>query len=78
MIPYLRIIQKLKEKLESNGKELIINEESYTSKCDSLCLEYLGKKTEYLGNRKHRGLFISSIGKAINARNFKHLFTFQY
>lgn len=67
MIPYLRIIQKLREKLESNGKELIINEESYTSKCDSLCLEYLGKKTEYLGNRKHRGLFISSIGKAINA-----------
>ena len=66
-IPYSRIIQKLKEKLLSNGKLLIITEESYTSKCDSLSLEKLGKNEFYLGKRIHRGLFISSIGKAINA-----------
>lgn len=66
-IPYSRIIQKLKEKLLSNGKLLIITEESYTSKCDSLSLEKLGKNDCYLGNRIHRGLFISSTGKAINA-----------
>jgi IS605 OrfB family transposase len=66
-IPYSRILQKLKEKLLANGKRLIINEESYTSKCDSLSLEKLGKNEVYAGDRIHRGLFISSIGKAINA-----------
>jgi putative transposase len=66
-IPYSRIISKLKEKLLANGKQLIINEESYTSKCDSLSLEKLEKNENYLGNRIHRGLFISSTGKAINA-----------
>jgi putative transposase len=66
-IPYSRILWKLKEKLLANGKQLIINEESYTSKCDSLSLEKLGKNEVNVGNRIHRGLFISSIGKAINA-----------
>jgi len=66
-IPYSKILIKLKEKLLSNGKSLIINEESYTSKCDSLSLEKLGKNKIYEGSRIHRGLFISSIGKAINA-----------
>jgi len=66
-IPYSKILQKLKEKLLANGKRLIINEESYTSKCDSLILEKLGKNEVYVGDRIHRGLFISSIGKAINA-----------
>jgi len=66
-IPYSRIIQKLKEKLLANGKQLIINEESYTSKCDSLSLEKLWKNEIYTGDRIHRGLFISSTGKAINA-----------
>jgi IS605 OrfB family transposase len=66
-IPYSKILQKLKEKLLANGKRLIINEESYTSKCDSLILEKLGKNEVYVGDRIHRGLFISSNGKAINA-----------
>lgn len=66
-IPYQRIIDKLKTKLESLGKELIVKEESYTSKCDSLNLEDVKKQDTYSGIRKHRGLFISKIGKAINA-----------
>ena len=66
-IPYQRIIGKLKTKLESLGKELIVKEESYTSKCDSLNLEDVKKQDTYSGIRKHRGLFISKIGKAINA-----------
>jgi len=66
-IPYSRIIMKLKEKLTANGKELIINEESYTSKCDSLNLEHLGKNNNYTGERIYRGLFISKTGKALNA-----------
>jgi IS605 OrfB family transposase len=66
-IPYKRIIIKLEEKLKSLGKQMIITEESYTSKCDSLNLEKIGKKDFYDGKRKNRGLFISKIGKAINA-----------
>jgi putative transposase len=66
-IPFKRIIIKLGEKLNKLGKKLIINEESYTSKCDSLNLEKLGKKENYDGERKNRGLFISKIGKALNA-----------
>ena len=66
-IPYSRILQKLRERLLTIGKELIMNEESYTSKCDSLSLEKIGRKTEYSGRRICRGLFISSNGRAINA-----------
>jgi len=49
------------------GINLIINEESYTSKCDSLALEEIKKHEAYLGKRIKRGLFQSSIGKLINA-----------
>ena len=66
-IPYCRILSKLRLKLESLGKILIIKEESYTSKCDSLSLEKVCKHEEYDGRRINRGLFISKIGKAINA-----------
>jgi len=65
-IPYQRIIDKLKTKLESLEKELIVKEESYTSKCNSLNLEDVKKQDTYSSIRKHRGLFISKIGKAIN------------
>jgi putative transposase len=66
-IPYKRIIIKLEDKLKKLGKKIIIHEESYTSKCDSLNLEKINKKEIYDGERKSRGLFISKIGKAINA-----------
>ena len=66
-IPYSRIIKKLNEKLLSDRKQLILTEESYTSKCDSLSLEKLDKTESFIGCRIYRGLFISSTGKAINA-----------
>jgi len=49
------------------GINLIINEESYTSKCDSLALEEVKKHEMYLGKRIKRGLFQSSTRKLINA-----------
>lgn len=49
------------------GINVVIHEESYTSKIDHLAFEPLKKQESYLGKRKKRGLFQSSIGKLINA-----------
>ena len=49
------------------GINVIKHEESYTSKCDGLCLETIGRHETYLGKRKKRGLFQSSVGKLVNA-----------
>ena len=66
-IPYLNMLQKLKYKCELVGINVIVNEESYTSKCDSLVLEPVCKHESYLGKRVKRGLFQSSVGKLLNA-----------
>lgn len=66
-IPFARLISYLEYKCELAGIKMVIHEESYTSKCDSLALETIGKHDNYLGNRKKRGLFQSSTGKLINA-----------
>ena len=66
-ISFDRFIEYLKYKCEMVGINLIIHEESYTSKCDALALEEIKKHETYLGKRVKRGLFQSSIGKLINA-----------
>ena len=66
-IPYAKLIDFLKYKCEMCGINLIVNEESYTSKCDALAMEPIGKHEKYLGKRVKRGLFQSSTGKLINA-----------
>lgn len=66
-IPYCRLLNKLKDKMMQLGIEVVINEESYTSKCDGLALEEVCKHDKYLGKRLKRGLFKSSVGKLINA-----------
>ena len=66
-IPYTKLLDYLKYKCEMCGINLILNEESYTSKCDALALEPIGKHDEYMGKRVKRGLFQSSVGKVINA-----------
>ena len=57
----------LQDKLVESNQELVITEESYTSKCDALSLEPIRKQEKYLGKRIRRGLFSSKIGKLINA-----------
>lgn len=66
-IPYLRIIDMLKYKCALIGINVITNEESYTSKCDSLAKESIQRHDTYLGKRIKRGLFQSSISKLINS-----------
>jgi putative transposase len=47
--------------------EVVVVEESYTSKCDHLALEPMCHHDEYMGRRIKRGLFVSSTGKQLNA-----------
>ena len=66
-IPYLIYINQLKYKCELEGIEVILNEESYTSKCSFIDLEEICKKNIYDGKRIKRGLFKSKNGTLINA-----------
>ena len=66
-IPYHKLINMIKYKALLSGLNVVETEESYTSKCDSLALEEVKKHDKYLGKRKFRGMFISSINKMINA-----------
>lgn len=61
------LIEMLRYKCEEIGIKVIINEESYTSKCSALDLEELKKKKDYIGRRIKRGLFKSGDGIKINA-----------
>ena len=64
-IPYCKLLTKIKNKL--SNKNITIIEESYTSKCDSLSLEKICKKEQYMGKRINRGLYSSSTKKLLNA-----------
>ena len=66
-IPFSRLIEKITYKGKLVGIEVQITEESYTSKVDHLAFEPLKKQEVYLGKRKKRGLFQSSINKLLNA-----------
>ena len=66
-MPFARLAGYLRYKCEMIGIKFIMHEESYTSKCDALALEPIGKHGTYLGRRVKRGLFRSSTGKMINA-----------
>lgn len=66
-MPFARLCSYLKYKCEMSGICFICNEESYTSKCDALVYEEVGKHETYLGKRVKRGLFQSSVDKLINA-----------
>lgn len=66
-LPYLSFIAKLKNKCEEYGINVVMTEESYTSKIDHLAREKMEHKEKYLGRRKHRGLFVSSTGRTIQA-----------
>lgn len=66
-IPHAKFIQMIQYKCKLVGIEVFITEESYTSKCSFIDFEALNKHDNYLGKRKHRGLFISKNGTKINA-----------
>lgn len=66
-IPFNQLIQMIQYKAEEVGIQVIITEESYTSKCSFLDNEILCGHENYLGKRIYRGLFRSNKNVLINA-----------
>lgn len=66
-IGHSRFLNLLKSKAELLKIDVYEQNESYTSKCDFLADEKIGKNSTYLGKRLNRGLFSSSKKKLINA-----------
>lgn len=66
-IPFYTFINQLDYKCKLEGINVILTEESYTSKCSFLDGESIEKHESYLGKRIKRGLFKSAKGKLINA-----------
>ena len=66
-IPHAEFINQLKYKAKLSGIEVIITEESYTSKCSFLDNEEIKKHETYKGKRIFRGLFRSNNGQLINS-----------
>ena len=66
-IPFYKLLKMLEYKCKMIGINLVTQEESYTSKCDSLAFEEVKCHDEYKGSRIKRGLFLSSLGKVLNA-----------
>jgi putative transposase len=66
-IPHAQIINVLTYKLKLVGIDVILREESYTSKCSAYDREPIKKHETYKGSRIKRGLFKTSNGKLVNA-----------
>ena len=66
-IPFYTFIKQLEYKCKLEGINIILTEESYTSKCSFLDNESVEKHDNYLGKRIKRGLFRSAKNKIINA-----------
>ncbi|NDJ74994.1 MAG: IS200/IS605 family element transposase accessory protein TnpB [Chloroflexi bacterium] len=66
-VPHARFIDMLTYKAELAGIQVVLVEESYTSKCSFLDEEPIGKHVTYAGRRIKRGLFRASDGRVINA-----------
>jgi len=66
-IPFQRFIDMITYKCKLEGINVILNEESYTSKCSAIDLESIKKHIEYKGSRIKRGLFKTQNGIYINS-----------
>jgi putative transposase len=66
-IPHATFIDQLKYKAQLVGIRVVLQEESYTSKCSFLDGESIQKHPEYQGKRVKRGLFRSKNGTVLNA-----------
>jgi putative transposase len=66
-IPHADLVQMLTYKAHLAGIQVVLQEESYTSKCSFLDGEFPLKRVSYVGKRIQRGLFRTATGLLINA-----------
>ena len=66
-LPFNLLIQMLQYKGEETGIDIVLQDESHTSKCSFLDNETVKHHAHYIGKRTSRGLFKSSKGIIINA-----------
>ena len=66
-IPHTTLINMITYKCEKMGINVVVSNESYTSKCSFLDNEKICKHSNYVGKRIYRGLFKSSKDYLINA-----------
>jgi putative transposase len=66
-IPHAQAVQMLTYKAQLAGIEVVLQEESFTSKCSFLDGEFPQKQRHYAGCRVRRGLFKAGDGRFINA-----------
>lgn len=66
-VPFQRLINMLIYKCNEQGISVVLQEESYTSKCSFLDKESIKKHNRYEGRRVKRGLFKTKNGDIINA-----------
>lgn len=66
-LPFMMLRDMLSYKCQLEGINVIVTEESYTSKCSFLDNEEIKKKDTYYGKRTKRGLYRSKNGQLINA-----------
>ena len=66
-LPLNALIQQIKYKAEEHGINVIVQDESHTSKCSFLDNESVEHHDAYMGKRIRRGVFQSANGKLIHA-----------
>lgn len=66
-IPFMQLVHMLTYKAQLLGLQVVLQEESYTSKCSFFDGETIMKHARYLGRRIRRGLFRTSDGLVVNA-----------
>ena len=66
-LPFNTLIQQIKYKAEEHGINVIVQDESHTSKCSFLDNESVEHHDAYMGKRIRRGVFQSANGKLIHA-----------
>lgn len=67
IIPFHHLISLLEYKAAEEGIDIVLVDESYTSKCSFLDNEPVQKQTSYQGRGVKRGMFKSATGQLINA-----------
>lgn len=66
-LPLAKLIEMIQYKAQEIDIEVVLQEESYTSKCSFLDLEPIERHEKYIGKRIKRGIFKSGKGILINA-----------